>query len=132
MPPLFAPGIRPGPLREPCLQAAARRCTLSDMSCLAGIFALFMPRVVIILVVLFSDYIGESCQTVLWPLLGFFFMPLTTLAYAWAWHMEPAGSVSGFGLAVVIIAALIDLGIVGGNASNKRVRTYYGSVTGSS
>lgn len=95
------------------------------MPCLVGCLALFAPRVTIILVVLFSDYIGEAYETRVWPLLGFVFMPLTTLAYAWAWHIEPQGSISGVGLVVVILAVLIDLGIIGGNAANPRVRGYY-------
>jgi hypothetical protein len=95
------------------------------MPCAVGCLALFTPRIAIILVVIFSNYLGEAYQTFIWPLLGFFFMPLTTLAYALAWHMQPRGSVSGLGLVLVVIAALIDLGIIGGNASNPRVRTYY-------
>ncbi len=90
------------------------------MPCLLGCFALFTPRVVIVLVVIFSDYLGAAYQTVLWPLLGFFFMPLTTLAYAWA--INANGSVSGIYLLAMILAVLIDLGIIGGGASNRRVR----------
>ncbi len=88
------------------------------MPCLVGCLALCMPRVAIILVVIFSDYIGAAYQTVLWPLLGFFFMPLTTLAYAWA--INSHGSLSGVPLVVVVIAALIDLGLVGGGAHQGR------------
>ena len=94
------------------------------MPCILGCIALAFPRLVIILMVIFSDYIGQAYQTILWPLLGFLFMPLTTLAYAWAWHYG-SGSVQGLGLAVVIIAALIDLGTIGGGASHKKVRAYY-------
>jgi hypothetical protein len=68
-------------------------------------------------VVLFSDYIGRAYETRLWPLLGFFFMPLTTLAYAWA--INSHGSVDGGYLVVVVVAALIDWGIIGGSARNR-------------
>ena len=94
------------------------------MPCLLGCLSLFFPRFVIVLLVIFSDYIGEVYQTTLWPLLGFFFMPLTTLAYAWAMHYG-GGNVHGLGLAVVILAVLSDLGIVGGSAANKKVKAYY-------
>ena len=90
------------------------------MPCLLGCSALIAPRVVIVLVVIFSDYIGNAYPSTLWPLLGFFFMPLTTLAYAWA--ITANGSVAGVYLIVVIVAVLIDLGIIGGNAGNPRVR----------
>ena len=92
------------------------------MPCLVGCLALIAPRVTIILVVIFSDYLGEAYETTLWPLLGFFFLPVTTLAYAFAWHMEPLGSVQGLGLAVVVVAVLIDLGIIGGNAHSRQQR----------
>jgi hypothetical protein len=88
------------------------------MPCLVGCIALAMPRFTIILVVLFSDYIGRAYETFLWPFLGFLFMPMTTLAYAWAIHSR--GSVAGFQLAVVVLAVLIDLGIVGGSARARR------------
>ena len=91
------------------------------MPCLLGCLALVFPRIVIVLVVIFSDYIGQAYATILWPLLGFFFMPLTTLAYAWAWH-GTGGNVAGIHLVGVIIAVLIDLGIIGGNASAGAAR----------
>jgi hypothetical protein len=90
------------------------------MPCLIGLLALAFPRLAIILVVIFSDYIGHAYQTVIWPLLGFIFMPLTTLAYAWA--INSRGSVAGFHLVVVVLAVLIDLGILGSGAANRRVR----------
>ena len=92
------------------------------MTCLIGLIAMAFPRMAIILVVIFSDYIGTAYQTTVWPLLGFFFMPVTTLAYAWAIHSN--GSVAGLYLIVVIIAVLIDLGIIGGGAANPRARQY--------
>ena len=92
------------------------------MPCLLALLALVFPRLAIILVVIFSDYLGQAYQTVFWPLLGFIVMPLTTLAYAWATNSH--GSVSGVYLIVVVLAVLIDLGIIGGGASNERVRSY--------
>jgi FtsH-binding integral membrane protein len=87
------------------------------MPCLVGCLALSAPRFVIVLVVVFSDYIGRAFETTLWPFIGFLFMPLTTLAYAWA--INSRGSVTGFALAVVVLAALIDLGLIGGSASRR-------------
>jgi hypothetical protein len=90
------------------------------MPCLVALIALAFPRVAILLVVIFSDYIGAAYQTTLWPLLGFFFAPYTTLAYAWA--INSTGSVSGLYLVVVVVAVLADLGSVGagGNASRRK------------
>ena len=76
--------------------------------------ALFFPRVILILVwLLGGGWLQESYQTFLWPLLGFIFMPLTTLAYAVAWHMGD-GAIEGPGIVVLVVAVLIDLGLLGG------------------
>lgn len=88
------------------------------MPCALGCVALAFPRLVIVLVVIFSDYLGRAYETTLWPLLGFFFLPLTTLAYAWA--INTYGTVSGVGLIVVIIAVLLDIGTTGTGASSRK------------
>ena len=88
------------------------------MYCLVGCIALVTPRLTILLVVVFGDYIGRAYDTLMWPLLGFLFMPTTTLAYAWA--INSRGSVEGFQLVVVVIAVLIDLGMIGGSARAGR------------
>lgn len=87
------------------------------MPFLVGCLALAAPRFAIALVVLFSSYIGRAYETIVWPVVGFLFMPLTTLAYAWA--INSRGSVVGLHLAVVVVAVLIDLGLVGGSASGR-------------
>ena len=90
------------------------------MPCVLGCIALVAPRLTIVLVVIFSNYIGRAYETMLWPLIGFFFMPLTTLAYAWA--INSRGSVDGLHLVVIVIAVLMDLGLIGGSASSRRRR----------
>jgi hypothetical protein len=87
------------------------------MPCLVGCLALSAPRFAIVLVVLFSDYIGRAYENAFWPLVGFLFMPLTTLAYAWA--INSSGSVAGIQLVVVVVAVLIDFGLIGGSASGR-------------
>lgn len=88
------------------------------MYCLVGCIGLVTPRLAIVLVVIFSDYIGRAYDTLTWPVLGFLFMPATTLAYAWA--INSRGSVEGLQLVVVVIAVLIDLGMIGGSARAGR------------
>ncbi len=79
------------------------------------------PRVAFLLVVIFSDYIGNVYQGALIPILGFLFMPLTTLAYAWA-YTSGSGDVHGIGLIAVILAVLCDIGLIGGSGhSSKKV-----------
>ncbi len=89
------------------------------MSCLIGCLALAAPRLAILLVVIFSDYIGRAYDSMIWPVLGFLFMPTTTLAYAWA--INTRGSVDGVQLIVVIVAVLLDFGLIGGSAGARRL-----------
>ncbi|MCC5831190.1 MAG: hypothetical protein JJU36_17255 [Phycisphaeraceae bacterium] len=83
------------------------------MGCLVAILALLFPRIALILLFLFSDYLVTAYQTTIWPVLGFIFMPLTTLAYAFG--MNQQGTISGFYLVLVVVAVLVDLGIIGGS-----------------
>lgn len=90
------------------------------MPCLLGCLAMVTPRLVLLVVWLSSNYLEHAYHTKLWPVLGFLFMPLTTLAYAWA--MNAYGSVQGLGLVVVVIAVLADLGLIGGGSRSAARR----------
>lgn len=89
-----------------------RGCDIQTMPCLLGCSALFVPRVVLLVIFLLSNYLGRAYDTLIWPLLGFIFMPLTTLAYAFA--VNERGTVTGIHLVLVVLAVLIDLGLIGG------------------
>jgi hypothetical protein len=88
------------------------------MPCLLALLAYFFPRFAIIMLVIFSDYVGRAYNTFLWPLLGFIFFPYTTLAYAFA--INSNGSVRGIYLVLVVIAVLLDLGTTGGAEASRR------------
>ncbi len=81
------------------------------MPCLLGCLALSAPRFVFLLVFLFSDYLGRAYESNVWPFLGFFFLPLTTLAYAAAMN-ENNGQLTGVWIVLLIVALAIDLGII--------------------
>jgi hypothetical protein len=70
-----------------------------------------VPRLVLLGLFLFTQYLEPAFQTKVWPVLGFIFMPLTTLAYAYAKHAS--GSIDGWYLFLVIAAATFDLGLWG-------------------
>lgn len=92
------------------------------MPCLAAAIGLIFPRFTMILLVIFSDYLGRAYDTTIWPLLGFFFAPYTTLAYAFA--INHHGSVEGMHLVLVVVAVLVDLGVIGGSghSANQSIR----------
>jgi uncharacterized oligopeptide transporter (OPT) family protein len=49
---------------------------------------------------------------------GFLFLPITTLVYAWMMNSHVA--LEGINLVALIIAALLDLGLVGGGVRSRR------------
>lgn len=102
------------------LKAAHRSFMLGAMGCFVGCLALLFPRIVLFVMFLGGSYIGRAYETTLWPVLGFFFMPFTTLAYAWA--VNSNGTVTGGYLVVVVIAVLMDLGATGKGANDGRRR----------
>jgi hypothetical protein len=86
------------------------------MRAIAGCLAL--PRVILILVWLLSDYLDQAYDgRYIWLVLGFFFMPLTTLAFGLCVHFDLRSE--DWWIAIVIVAALFDLGLVGGLKSKK-------------
>ncbi len=90
------------------------------MPCLLLILILAFPRVVLVLLFLFSTYLERAYHGVLLPLLGFIFLPLTTLVYAW---MANTGQpTAGVNLLILLIAILIDMGSLGGGEYHRRRR----------
>jgi hypothetical protein len=88
------------------------------MPCFAALIALISPRLAIIVVWLFSDILGRAYDSWFLPVLGFFILPWTTLAYAVMWDVG-SHQVSGFEWFVVVLAFLADLGSY---ASGQRAR----------
>ena len=82
------------------------------MPCLLVILALLLPRLTIFLVWMFTDWLQRAFTGALLPILGFLFVPYTTLAYMAA-MINNHNSVSGFWLVVVIVAVLVDLSHLG-------------------
>ncbi len=56
------------------------------MPCLLTLFALITPRVVIFVLWLFTNWFTGLFNTVLWPILGFIFLPTTLLWYTAVQH----------------------------------------------
>jgi hypothetical protein len=78
------------------------------IGCLVALFALISPRLALFALWLFSDLLGRAFDSWVVPLIGFFLLPWTTLAYAvlWSW----SDGVTGFDWLIVVLAFLVDLG----------------------
>src|SRR5215212_538309 len=99
------------------------------MPCLIALLALISPRLALFFVWIFSDLLSRAYDSWIVPLLGFFLLPWTTLAYAAFWDIGSNG-VEGIEWLFVILAFLIDLGSAAGGhrgRSYRRDREVYDS-----
>jgi len=91
------------------------------MGCCAGVLVLGgAPRLALFLLWIFTDRLTIAFDSFILGLLGFLFLPYTTVFYALAY--APVGGVSGFGWFIVILGFVIDLGSYtsGGYANRQR------------
>jgi hypothetical protein len=79
------------------------------MGCLLVLFAFISPRLALFAMFLFTDLLSRAFDSWAIPLLGFFLLPWTTLAYAAFWSIGSNG-VTGFEWFFVILAFAADLG----------------------
>jgi hypothetical protein len=79
------------------------------MACLVVLLAFISPRLALFAIFLFSNLLSRAFDSWFVPLLGFFLLPWTTLAYAVMWSAS-THEVTGFEWFIVILAFLIDLG----------------------
>lgn len=88
------------------------------MPCLILIIALMLPRVALALILFFTRWFSAVFDTALLPILGFIFLPYTTLAYMGA--VLNAGAVAGFWWIILILAFIVDLGHFGSMGRGRR------------
>lgn len=88
-------------------------CGLSSADTVRG-----FPADRIVALVFFSNYLQRAYHGFLLPLIGFLFLPLTTLAYAWM--VNTGMPTVGANLLILIVAIIIDLGGLGGGAYHRR------------
>jgi hypothetical protein len=89
------------------------------MGCLVVLAALISARLALIIVWISSDLLSRAFDSWFVPLLGFFLLPWTTLAYAIMW--DSSRKVSGFEWFIVILAFVIDLSsYAGGDRMRSR------------
>jgi hypothetical protein len=90
------------------------------MPCLVVIVFLAFPRIALALLFLFTNYLQRAYNGLLLPVVGFLFLPLTTLAYAWLTNTHQP--IAGINLVILIIAVVIDLGGLSGGEYHRRRR----------
>jgi hypothetical protein len=88
------------------------------MPCVLAVLVLLFPRVAILLLYFFTNFFRGVFDSILIPLLGFIFMPLTLVAYTWLTNIRQP--VDAMYLVVMFIAVIVDLGLVGGARRSRR------------
>jgi len=78
------------------------------MPCLLALVVLAFPRVVLVLMWLFSNSLDRAYHGLVIPLLGFLFLPITTIVYAWM--VNSGMQIQGFNLVILVVAVLLDAG----------------------
>jgi hypothetical protein len=83
--------------------------------CLFAAVGLLMPRFIIVLLWIFTDYLSRAYESWILPTIGFFLLPTTTNAYAIAKNSfsTATGSIRAGGIVVIVLGVLIDVGLIG-------------------
>lgn len=90
------------------------------MPCLLVILVLAFPRLVLVGLFLFSNYLQRAYHGLLLPLIGLIFVPLTTLAYAWM--VNSGQPIEGINLLILLVTVVVDLGGLSGGEYHRRRR----------
>ena len=86
--------------------------------CVLASFAMLSPRLAVFFVWVFTDRMGIAFEHFWMGLVGFLFLPWTTLA--WAVCYAPVRGVTGFGWFFVILGLVVDLSTHVGSAQARR------------
>jgi hypothetical protein len=84
------------------------------MPCLLVLLVVGLPRLVLVLMWLFSHALDHAYHNLAIPLLGFLFLPITTIVYAWM--LNGGMPLQGGNLLILIIAVVLDVVSSGGGA----------------
>ena len=88
------------------------------MGCCLLVLILAFPRAVLVLLFFFSNYLSRAYHGLLLPVIGFLFLPLTTLTYAWL--VNSGRPIEGVYLLMLIVTVIIDMGGLGGGEYRRR------------
>ena len=89
------------------------------MGCLLILIALCMPRIFLLIGWLTGFFAAASAwDTKVWPVLGFFFAPYTTLAYGCC-YVYNGGVFSEGWIVLMILAIVFDIGGSGSGANSS-------------
>ena len=90
------------------------------MGCLLALLAGFAPRVVLVLIWIFSNLVDRAFHGFVIPLLGLIFFPYATLFFVLSYN-PLIGGLNGWGWFFVVLGFLFDIGHwVGGGVTGRQ------------
>ena len=89
------------------------------MPCALALIALLSPRVLILILWFFTEWFTGVFTSILWPVLGFFFLPITTLWYSVVINYY-SGQWTTVNIILMVVAVLIDMGSLGGGYKSRK------------
>jgi hypothetical protein len=91
------------------------------MGCIVAVIALLFPRITIVVLWLFTGWFNGVFNGALIPVLGFLFMPVTTLWYSVVVNRY-GGEWNTIAVVGMVIAVVIDLSTTGGSYKQRKRR----------
>lgn len=76
--------------------------------CFLALLAFFFPRLVVVLLYLFTHWFEGMFTSILWPILGFIFLPTTLLWYTAVQHWF-GGQWTLWPIVGIVVALIIDV-----------------------
>ena len=78
-----------------------------------------LPRVLLVLIWLFSDWTSMAFRTSVLAAAGLLFFPYTTLGYMWAANATNH-HIDGGWVFLIVLGVLLDLGVIGSTGRRRR------------
>jgi len=90
------------------------------MPCIFALLVVLFPRIAILLLFFFTTFFDRVFNSLILPVIGFIFLPLTLIAYTWMVKAHYPMDITF--LVVMFIAVIVDLGLLGGGEWGRRNR----------
>jgi UDP-N-acetylmuramyl pentapeptide phosphotransferase/UDP-N-acetylglucosamine-1-phosphate transferase len=100
--------------------SATMRVAAKAMPCLLLVLLLAFPRIALVLMFFYSTYLQRAYHNLLVLALGFVFLPLTTIVYAWL--LNSHRHIDGVNALILIVAVIVDVCGLGGGEHRRRGR----------
>jgi len=87
------------------------------VGCLLVLVGLITPRFILFILWLFTNYLNAAFSSGWWGIVGFMFLPTTSIAYAIAQNefTTATGGIEAAGIIVIVLGVVLDLGLLGGS-----------------